>query len=97
MEHGQLRSHGSGIRGILQDPGDPIERGRPPHRLTEPIALRHAKVPAGEASHQLADRALLQEAGEDQGDPIVHLTVGILDHAAAGVTYQAGGQSQRQL
>src|SRR3954471_2672952 len=35
-----------GICRVLQDPGDPIERGRPPHRLTEPVAPRHAEVPA---------------------------------------------------
>src|SRR3954454_15148390 len=56
---GPAIDEGPGIRGIPQDPGDPIERRRPPHRLTEPIALRHAEVPAGEASHHLADRALL--------------------------------------
>src|SRR4051794_18310871 len=49
---GPAIDEGPGIRGIPQDPGDPIERRRPPHRLTEPIALRHAEVPAGEDSQQ---------------------------------------------
>jgi hypothetical protein len=88
---------GPGISRVLQNLVDPIERRRPPHHLSKPVTPRHAEVPAGEGPHHLADRALLQEAGEDQGDAVLDLAVGILDHRSVGGACQPGRQVQRQL
>jgi hypothetical protein len=53
-------------------------------------------VPPEGAEH-FAHRAQLQEAGEDQADPLLHLPIRVLHHPTGAIARQASRQQQRQL
>ncbi len=50
-----------------------------------------------EEPHDLAGRLDLEEGGEDQPEPALHLLVGMLDHAPQRVAHQADRQGQGQF
>ena len=94
---GAAVDEGTGVGGVLQDRGDHAARRRPPGHLAEPVEPRHGEPAGPEGTQQLAHRAQLQEAGEDQADPLLHLAVRVLRHHTMRAAYQARRQEHRQL
>jgi hypothetical protein len=61
------------------------------------IEPRHGESMIAEAAQQLADRAELEEGGEDQANPLLDFAVWMFRHHPMRAAHQARRQKQRQL
>ena len=71
--------------------------GLPPDQIAEAVRAGQQQVAVVEETHDLAGGLDLEEGGEDQVEPALHLLVGVLEHAAQRVAHQPDRQGQGQF
>ncbi len=91
------RRFAAGISRVLEDAEDGWDGRRPPDQVPETVFAGQQEIAVVEEAHHLTGRLDLQEAGEDQLQPVLNLLVRMLEHAPQRVADQSHRQRQGQF
>ena len=88
---------GARVGRVLEDAEDGRDGRRPPDQVAGAVRAGQEEVAVVEEAHHLTGRLDLQEAGEDQFEPVLNLLVGVLEHAPQRVQFsgQIGAERKR--